>query len=230
MTSTSALCSQVRRLTPVLVLLWTACATSPRLEAPQPRGNPLLDPTSAAMNQPAPPLYKVLFETTQGDVVIEVHTDWAPLGATRFYNLVRNGYYDGARFFRVVSGFVVQFGINAEPAVSAVWRQARIQDDSVRQSNTRGFVTFAMGGPNTRTVQVFINLGNNARLDAMNFAPFGRVSGGMDVVDRFYAEFGEAPPRGRGPDQSRIQSEGEPYLQREFAQLDRVVRARVINF
>ena len=160
---------------------------------------------------------------------MDVETVRAPIGARRFYNLVTNGYYDGVRFFRVVPGFVVQFGIHGEPAVAAAWRQARIPDDPPRASNTRGVVTFATSGPGTRTVQVFINLVDNSRLDATGFAPIGRVTGGMDVVDRFYASFGEGPPRGRGPDQNRIHAEGEVYLQREFAPLDRVVRARVIT-
>jgi peptidyl-prolyl cis-trans isomerase A (cyclophilin A) len=190
--------------------------------------SPLLQPASPAMNQPAPARFKVLFETTEGDFMVDVDSALAPVGARRFYNLVRNGYYDGVRFFRVVPGFVVQFGISGEPTVAAAWRQARIPDDLTRASNTRGAVTFATSGPNTRTVQVFINLGDNARLDAMGFAPIGRVTGGMDVVERFYAGFGDGPPRGRGPEQNRLQAEGDAYLQREFPQLDRVVRARVI--
>jgi peptidyl-prolyl cis-trans isomerase A (cyclophilin A) len=161
--------------------------------------------------------------------VIDVDTALAPIGARRFYDLVRNGYYDGVRFFRVLPGFVVQFGISGDPAIAAAWRGARIPDDAPRQSNQRGSVTFAMSGPSTRTVQLFINLTDNSRLDATGFAPFGRVTGGMDVVDRLHSGFGEGPPRGRGPDQSRIQSEGEAYLQREFAPLDRVVRARIVT-
>ena len=195
---------------------------------PAPPRSVLLQPTSAAMNEPAPAAFKVLFETTEGDFVVEVSTALAPLGARRFYNLVRNGYYDGVRFFRVVPGFVVQFGIHGEPAVAAAWRQAAIPDDPRQASNQRGSVTFATSGANTRTVQVFVNLSDNSRLDGMGFAPFGRVSGGMDVVDRFYAEFGEGPPRGRGPEQARIQTEGEVYLQRDFPQLDRVIRARIL--
>jgi peptidyl-prolyl cis-trans isomerase A (cyclophilin A) len=181
------------------------------------------------MNQPAPSRFKALFETTDGDFVVEVDTALAPTGARRFFNLIRNGYYDGVRFFRVVPGFVVQFGISGDPAVAALWRQARIPDDPPRASNTRGVVTFATSGANTRTVQVFINLGDNSRLDATGFAPIGRVTGGMDVVERFYSGFGEGPPQGRGPEQGRIQAEGEAYLQREFPQLDRVVRARIIS-
>jgi peptidyl-prolyl cis-trans isomerase A (cyclophilin A) len=189
---------------------------------------PLLQPNSPAMNQPPPARFKVPFETTECGFVIDVDTALAPMGARRFYNLVRNGYYDGVRFFRVVPGFVVQFGISGDPAIAAAWRAARIPDDAPRASNQRGSVTFATNGPSTRTVQLFINLVDNSRLDATGFAPFGRVSGGMDVVERFYSEFGEGPPRGRGPDQSRLQAEGEAYLQREFAPLDRVVRARII--
>lgn len=227
--------SRVVRCTSLIALpsvVSASACTPPRVPTTGVSASPvsvLLQPASAAMNQPPPAArFKVLFETTEGDVIVEVDTALAPIGARRFYNLVRNGYYDGVRFFRVVPGFVVQFGIHGEPAVAAAWRQARLPDDAPRASNQRGIVTFATSGPNTRTVQLFINLTDNARLDATGFAPIGRVSGGMDVVDRFYAGFGEGPPQGRGPAQNRIQAEGEAYLQREFPQLDRVVRVRVI--
>ena len=138
----------------------------------------------AGLKETAPATYKANFETSVGSFVIEVHRDWAPQGADRFYNLVKNGYYDGARFFRVIPGFMVQFGINGDPAVNTAWRGARIPDDPVKQSNKRGYVTFAHGGPGTRTTQVFINFGDNGRLDAQGFPPFGQVtSGGMAVVE-----------------------------------------------
>jgi peptidyl-prolyl cis-trans isomerase A (cyclophilin A) len=218
-------------LAPFVITLATGCTSTRARTAGQSAApvSPLLQPTSAAMNQPPPARFKVLFETTEGDFIIDVDSTRAPIGARRFYNLVHHGYYDGVRFFRVVPGFVVQFGISGDPAVASAWRSARLPDDATRASNTRGSVTFATSGPNTRTVQLFINLADNSRLDATGFAPIGRVTGGMDVVERLHADFGEGPPRGRGPDQNRIQTEGETYLQREFAQLDRVVRARIIT-
>jgi peptidyl-prolyl cis-trans isomerase A (cyclophilin A) len=156
-----------------------------------------------------------------------VRREWAPVGADRFYNLVKNGFFDDNRFFRVISGFMVQFGINGNPQVSAPWRNAQIKDDPVKQSNKRGFITFATAGPNSRTTQVFVNFGDNARLDAMGFAPFGQVSSGMDVVDQLYSGYGEGAPSGRGPNQGRIQAEGNAYLTKEFSSLDFVRKATI---
>lgn len=181
----------------------------------------------AALTEQAPASYKVTFDTSKGPFVIEVHRDWAPLGADRFYNLVKNGFFNNARFFRVISGFMVQFGINADPKLSAVWRDANINDDAVKQSNTRGMITFATRGPNTRTTQLFINYGNNARLDSQGFAPFGRVVSGMNVVDALYSAYGEGAPRGAGPEQGRIQSEGNAYLTKEFPKLDYIKSATI---
>ncbi len=182
----------------------------------------------AALNAQAPAAYKVKFDTSKGPFVIEVHRDWAPLGADRFYNLVKNGFYNDARFFRVITGFMVQFGINADPRLAAVWREAAINDDPVAKSNTRGMITFATRGPNTRTTQVFINYGNNARLDTGGFAPFGQVVSGMDVVDALYSGYGEGAPRGAGPEQSRLQSEGNAYLNKEFPKLDYIKTATIV--
>jgi peptidyl-prolyl cis-trans isomerase A (cyclophilin A) len=177
----------------------------------------------------APATYRARFQTTAGVFVIEVQREWAPRGADRFYELVKSGYFDGQRFFRVLSGFMAQFGIHGDPKMSAVWRERRIPDDPVRQSNTRGMVTFATAGPNTRTTQVFINYANNSMLDGQGFAPFGRVIEGMAVVDRLFAGYGEGAPRGRGPDQGRIQAEGNAYLAREFPKLDAVKRATIVT-
>jgi peptidyl-prolyl cis-trans isomerase A (cyclophilin A) len=188
--------------------------------------SPCLATPSALMEQ-APAAYKVRFDTTKGPVVVAVTRDWAPNGADRFYNLVKNGYYDNVRFFRVVSGFMVQFGINGDPKVQSAWREATIKDDPVTQSNRRSFVTFATAGPNTRTSQVFINFGDNTGLDRQGFAPFGQVVTGMDIVDKLYAGYGEGAPRGRGPDQSRIQAEGNAYLQRDFPKLDYIRKATI---
>jgi peptidyl-prolyl cis-trans isomerase A (cyclophilin A) len=183
----------------------------------------------AVLGEAAPDSFRARFETTAGPFVIEVRRAWAPLGADRFYALVKSGFYDGGRFFRVISGFMAQFGINGTPRVSATWRERRIADDPVRQSNVRGMVTFATAGPGTRTTQVFINFGNNARLDGLGFAPFGRVVEGMDVVDRLYASYGDGPPQGSGPAQDRIEGEGNAYLQRDFPKLDYVKRATIVT-
>ena len=181
----------------------------------------------AALREQAPPVYKAKFDTTKGVFVIEVQRDWAPNGADRFYNLVKNGFYDNVRFFRVISGFMVQFGIHGDPKVSAPWREAQLKDDPVKQSNKRGYITYAMAGPNTRTSQVFINFGDNASLDSQGFSPFGRVVSGIEVVDKLNAEYGEGAPRGRGPDQSRMQMEGNAYLTKDFGRLDYVKKATI---
>lgn len=181
----------------------------------------------AALTEQAPTTYKVRFDTTKGAFVVQVTRAWAPKGADRFYNLVKNGFYDNVRFFRVISGFMVQFGINGNPSVMAHWRGAPITDDPVTQSNKRGYITFATAGPNTRTSQVFINFNNNTQLDGMGFAPFGRVISGMDVVDKLNPEYGEGAPRGRGPDQGRMQQEGNAYLAKDFPRLDYVKKATI---
>lgn len=177
-------------------------------------------PSGPSPAERAPDAYRVRFETSKGSFTLEVNRSWAPLGADRFYSLCRQRFYDGARFFRVIPGFVVQFGINGDPLVSKRWRDSRIPDDPVASSNLRGSMAFATDGPNTRTTQVFINLANTTRLDAKGFAPFGRVTEGMDVVDRFYSAYGEGPPLGGGPAQSRIEAEGNAYLERAFPKLD----------
>ncbi|HNH46598.1 MAG TPA: peptidylprolyl isomerase [Myxococcota bacterium] len=203
----------------------TVPATAP-LGAAESTGNPLLNPKAATLQ--APETYEVKFETTKGDFTVKVTRAWAPLGADRFFNLVKIGYFNDAAFFRVVDGFMVQFGINGEPGVNGVWRPARIQDDPVTQSNTRGKITFATSGKNSRTTQVFINFVDNSNLDGMGFAPFGEITSGMDIVDSLYKGYGEGAPRGRGPDQGRIQGEGNSYLKAEFPQLDYVKKASVL--
>jgi len=181
----------------------------------------------ASLNEKAPATYKVKFDTSKGTFVVEVHRDLAPNGADRFYNLVKNGFYNDARFFRVISDFMVQFGINGNPQLSKVWRDANIKDDPVKASNKRGMITFATGGPDTRTTQVFINFGNNAGLDDQGFAPFGQVISGMEVVDSLYAEYGEGAPRGDGPDQGLVQSQGNAYLKKDFPKLDYIKSATI---
>ena len=189
--------------------------------------NPLLNP--AALNEQAPDKFAVRFETTKGDFVVEVDREWAPIGVDRFYNLVQNGFYDGARFFRVVKGFVVQFGLNGDPEVTAAWREATIEDDPVKQGNRTGYLTYAKSTqPNSRTTQVFINLVDNSRLDRDGFATFGKVTEGMDIVRSLHAGYGEGPPRGRGPSQARITAEGNAYLEKDFPELDYIKGATVI--
>lgn len=180
-----------------------------------------------AQNEQAPVTYRARFETTKGSFTVDVTRVWAPLGADRFYSLIKSGFYDGARFFRVLPGFVVQFGIPGDPALARQWRSANIADDPVTQTNAPGAITFATAGPNTRTTQVFINLGNNASLDRMGFAPFGRVTEGMDVVGKLYSGYGEGAPQGRGPDQGRIQSEGNAYLESGFPKMDYIKKVEV---
>ena len=182
----------------------------------------------AGLKAQAPAAYKVKFDTSVGEFVVQVTRDWAPNGADRFFNLVKNGFYNDARFFRAIPNFMVQFGIHADPAVSAVWRNAQIPVDPVKQSNKRGFLTYAMGAsPSTRTTQVFINFRNNTNLYPMGFAPFGEVASGMDVVDKINTMYGEGAPRGKGPDQGRIQAEGNAYLIKSFPKLDYIKTATV---
>lgn len=193
------------------------------------RPSPLIAPAPAGLDAPAPDSFVVRFQTSKGDIDLMVHRDWAPRGAARVYWLVRHGYYDGARFFRAVPNFVVQFGIAADPAVTASFRTRRIADDSVTRSNVRGTLSFAAAGPDSRTTQLFINLRDNQRLDRLGFAVVGQVVAGMAVVDSLYTGYGEGAPRGKGPTQDRITSEGEAYLAREFPQLDQIRRARIVR-
>jgi peptidyl-prolyl cis-trans isomerase A (cyclophilin A) len=168
----------------------------------------------------APETFDVKFVTTEGDFVVHVTRAWCPRGADRFYNLVRHKYFDGAAFFRVLKGFMAQFGMSAFPEVTQAWDNATIKDDPVKQSNTRGKITFATAGPNTRTTQLFINFGNNSSsLDGQGFAPFGEVTLGMDVVDKLYSGYGDGPPDGTGPDQAKVTKLGRPYLEKNFPKL-----------
>jgi len=175
----------------------------------------------------APDRYTVALETTKGTLDIDVRRDWAPLGADRFYNLVRLGFFEDMAFFRVLDKFVAQTGLHGDPAVNTAWRDARIQDDPVKQSNTAGMVTFATSGPNSRTTQFFINTGDNAGLDRMGFAPFGRVRE-LDVARSLYSGYGEGAPAGRGPMQARIQREGNAYLRGQFPDLDYIKSATIV--
>ena len=172
----------------------------------------------------APETFKARFDTTQGMIVIEVHRAWSPNGADRFYNLVKNGYYDGVKFFRVVPGFVVQWGIHGDPSIANTWLKASIPDDAVKESNKLGFVTYAKtGAPNSRSVQIFINLGDNSRLDSTGFAPFGRVIEGMDVVDKLHGGYGEGLTKLQG----RIAEEGNAFLEKNYPLLDGIKKATI---
>jgi len=179
-------------------------------------------------NVQAPETYRVDFDTSRGPVVIEVTRAWAPHGADRFYNLIQSGFFDGDRFFRVVPTFVIQFGINGDPSVSRLWMNMNIPDDPVKQRNRRGTVTFATSGKDTRTTQVFINMKDNRSLDTSGFAPFGKVVSGMDeVVEHLYFGYGDMPPRGTGPDPTKIELQGNRYLEDKFPRLDYIKKAIV---
>jgi len=193
-------------------------------EAPGDTASALMDPATLA--ETAPETFHARFETSKGVFVIEVERAWAPQGADRFYALVKNGFYDGVRFFRVMEGFVVQFGIHGDPEVAAIWRDERFPDDSVVASNTRGMVTYAMSSaPDSRTTQIFVNYGDNSRLDEDGFAPFGRVVEGMEVLDQLHSGYGGTPSSNQG----RIQAEGNAYLEEHFPELDYVVSATVVE-
>lgn len=192
--------------------------------------DPLMNPNHRLWREHSPDVCKVRLETSKGNFIIELHRDWAPLGADRFYNLVRVGFFDGSRFFRIRAGFIAQFGIPGNPAVAAVWRDEAIRDDPNRQSNTRGTIAYAMTGPNTRTTQLYINLSDNARLDSEGFAPIGKVVEGMEIVDKLYAGYGEEAGGGvRGGKQGKIFAGGNQYLDHDFPALDKLIRASIVK-
>jgi len=185
--------------------------------------------TEGTQEDTGPPAqYSVELDTTKGTIVIDVHRDWAPKGAERFYELVQKGYFTDVAFFRVIGGFMAQVGISGDPALNAEWRAKPIPDDPVKASNTRGTVTFATSGPDSRTTQFFINFADNSRLDGMGFAPFGKVKD-MAPVDALYDGYGEGAPRGRGPSQARMQGEGNAYLRESFPKLDYIKSAKIID-
>jgi peptidyl-prolyl cis-trans isomerase A (cyclophilin A) len=206
-----------------------ACTDGTGCSDEAPVGKTLLtSPGDSAFRRVAPDSFIARFETNRGDFFVQVVRSWAPRGADRFYNLVRNGFYDGNRFYRVVETFVVQWGVHGDPAVTDAWARQCIPDDPVYLPNTRGAVTFAFGEPNTRTTQIFINFGVNSRLNAAGFAPFGTIIEGMATVDSLYGGYGEMPPRGTGPDPLRLVKEGNAYLDRQFPLVDSIIRARVV--
>ena len=188
----------------------------------------LLNP--ASLKAKAPDVFKAQFMTTKGDFVVEVHRDWSPHGADRFYNLVKSGFFDGVAFYRVHPDFMVQFGISSKPAVAKAWENANIPDDPVMSSNKRGFVTYAMSSlPNSRSTQLFINFKDNAFLDPQHFAPFGQVASGMEVVDMLYSGYGEMPAMGgKGPDPDKLEAEGDAYLVKNFPMIDKIKMAKIL--
>jgi len=210
----------------------TALACAKRDEDATPIGNLAKAGSDSAArvdaDPAAPDSFRVAFETGKGRFIVEVKRAWAPRGVDRFHALVTSGYYDRVKFFRVIPGFIAQFGISGDPAMNQKW-SAQIPDDPVKESNRKGTVTFATAGPNTRTTQLFVNTKDNPMLDGMGFAPFGRVVEGIDVVEKLYAEYGEGPPEGRGPMQNRIEQEGNRYLNQSFPKLDSIITARIIR-
>ena len=182
----------------------------------------------ATFTDKAPETFKAKFETSKGPFVITVHRAWAPLGADRFYNLVKGGFYDDCRFFRVIDGFMAQVGMNGDSAIQSAWGSATISDDLVKGSNKRGFVSFAATmSKDSRSTQFFVSLVDNARYDQMGFAPFGEVTSGMDAVDMLYSGYGEGAPRGTGPEQAKLRTQGNAYLTKEFPKLDYIKRATI---
>jgi len=208
-----------------LVVIAAGCSGSESGE----RNPVLLQPDDTMFAVQAPDTFRAHFTTTEGEFTLEIYRDWSPRGADRFYNLVRAGFYDGTRFFRVVPGFMAQFGLHGVPAVEQAWRAAPVQDDPPLHSNRRGTISFAMKGPDSRSTQVFINYRDNEALDRMGFTPFGRVVEGMMIVDRLNGTYGELAPEGRGPDERLLVTEGEQYLRREFSDLDRVEHAEIVE-
>ena len=230
--------------TAVALTLGVACSGEPKSEsrtappaatpaatpAASPAGSPLTNPTPEQLAERAPDTVRVRFETSKGPFVVEAYRAWAPNGVDRFYQLVKNGYFNDARFFRVISGFMAQFGVNADPAVNDAWKERTIPDDPVTHSNERGTITFAAKGtPNSRSTQLFISYRDNSNLDAAGFAPIGRVTEGMAVVDSLYSGYGEGAPDGNGPDQLRAQAQGNAYLLGAFPKLDYITKATLIS-
>ena len=222
----------------VLGLIVAGCSNEKPVSTPEPK---IVAPASAAnaaaapaaamtgfadpskLTEKAPETFKAQFVTTKGNFTVEVTRSLAPNGADRFYNLVRSGFFTDIEFFRVVPGFMVQFGIHGDPAVSAKWREANITDDAVKTGNARGTLTFATAGPNTRTTQLFINFGNNGFLDGQGFSPFGKVVEGMEIVDSINSASGESPNQGT------IQQAGNAYLKKEFPNLDSIKSASLVT-
>jgi len=222
--SSSSITSRVVRAFSAGLLATVAAACGPKSDSP------LAHPKPEALSERAPDTVRVRFETSRGPFVVEAYRDWAPNGVDRFTQLARMGFFDNVRFYRVIPGFMAQFGLHGDPGVAAAWKDRAIPDDHVMHPNERGTITFAAtGSPNSRNTQLFINYRDNRNLDGMGFAPIGRVIEGMNVVDSLYSGYGEMAPDGQGPDQLRAMAEGNDYLQRGFPKLDYVVKATVLT-
>ncbi|HWB83732.1 MAG TPA: peptidylprolyl isomerase [Bryobacteraceae bacterium] len=218
----------VLAFTAAALLLASGCSSSNQNQTETKSTAPApAEQAPAAKNEQAPELFRVNLDTTKGPVVIEIHRDWAPIGVDHFYNLVKTGFYDGDRFFRIVRNFVVQFGINGDPKTNSLWANSNLPDDPVKESNVAGTLTYATAGPNTRSTQMFINLRNNASLDQQGFAPIGKVVSGMAAVESLYSAYGDMPPQGEGPDPSAIEAQGNEYLDAHFPRLDYIKKATV---
>ena len=222
------------RLVPLLLAALTlpACSRDPCRAPPPPplsaADSVLLDPASDRLRQRPPDTFFVRLATSKGPVTLEIVRAWAPLGAYRFYNLVRNGFYDGSRFYRVLPGFVAQFGTSGRPQVDLAWIDQHLPDDPRKASNLQGTITFAMAKPGTRTTQVFINYRDNPSLDEAGFAPFGRVIAGSGALLQLYSAYGEPEPTGKGPRWDCVIRGGNPYLQKRFGRLDHIDSARIV--
>jgi peptidyl-prolyl cis-trans isomerase A (cyclophilin A) len=219
----------VSALLALIALLLIPAACKDKTPPPPPPGAAVPAPLAPPSDAASPESFRVKFVTTKGDFTVEVTRAWAPKGADRFYRLVKDGYFKDVRFFRVLPGFMAQFGMSGNPALNDKMDSLRISDDPVTQSNKRGMVTFAMAGPNTRSSQFFVNYGDNVPLDSQGFAPFGRVVDGMKVVDAFYGGYGEGAPSGAGPSQDSIRIKGNEYLQRAFPKLDYIKSATIVK-
>ena len=208
-----------------LMVLCAAMLAAVSCSKPEPPKEVVKEPSKEPAKEVSkvPETFKVKFETTKGNFVVEVHRDWAPRGADRFYELVKNGFYEGGGFFRVIKGFMVQFGLNSDPALNTKWHTMTIPDDPVTKTNTKGRITFATAGPATRTTQLFINYGNNSRLDNDGFAPFGQVIEGMEVVESIFSGYGE------DPDQGQIERKGNAYLKEHYPKLDYIKKVTVVE-
>ena len=215
----------------LLMMAWVAlvgCGSGPEVngEPPVPKAPAIAQADAPKTGGGDANTFQVKFETTKGDFVIEVHRDWSPNGAERIEELVKAGFYDDCKFFRNIKGFMVQFGINGDPKVMDKWRDNTIKDDPVKKSNTKGYVTFAKSGrPNSRSTQIFINYGDNSRLDADKFSPFGQVISGMDVIDKLYAGYGGDPSDHQG----EIQSQGNKFLDSNYPKLDGIKKATIVE-
>jgi cyclophilin family peptidyl-prolyl cis-trans isomerase len=215
-----------RILSAIACLLSLAAAQS---TGPAERARALRDPKNSLWTQPAPEVYRVLIKTTKGNITLEVTRALAPRGADRFYHLVEVGFYNDSRFYRVITGRFAQFGIAGDPAIAKIWQNERFPDDPVKDTNVRGTFAFAMTGPDARTTQIYVNTGDQSRLDAMGFAPFGKVVEGMDGVDSLYAGYAEQSGGGmRAGHQGKLFDEGNAYLDREFPLLDKLLRAEIV--